>query len=98
MGKTPATVPAPTSMHANTTPADVQRNIRVVDAGTGKAIAKVISADSEAGKISRFDVDKNGDMVRVDNAFSIIEEDRAVRIEWIKPPIADADVNEAGAA
>jgi len=54
--------------------------MRVVDAKSGEAIAQVIEADADAGKLRRYAVE-DGLLVREDNAFKIIDEDRAIRIE-----------------
>ncbi len=85
-----AVVAAPTSIAFGTTPIDVLANLRVVDAATGEPLIRVITADSDAGKVSRYAVD-DGNLVRKDDAFVVIEEDRKILIEWIEPPVADAE-------
>lgn len=83
----PAAVAAPPKVvDVKTSPLDLVRNVRVVDTATGEAIAKVISADADAGKLTRFDVDGEGNLVREKDTFKVIEEDRAIRIDWIDPP------------
>lgn len=82
---------APAFIAAHMTSDETRRNLRVVDAETGEEIASIIDADSEAGKVRRFAVDADGDLVRRDDAFQIVEEDRPIRIEWIDPPAVDAE-------
>ena len=81
-----AAVAAPTSVAFGSTPNEALSNIRVIDAITGEAIARVIAADSDAGKVSRYAVE-DGNLVREGNAFKTIDEDRKIRIEWIDPPV-----------
>lgn len=61
---------------------DLLAKIRVVDAATGERIEKVIMADEEAGKVRRYEL-ANGGLVIEDDRPKIIEEDRAIRIEWL---------------
>ena len=61
--------------------------MRVVDAKSGDAIEQVIEANVTTGKVRRYAVEA-GLLVREDNEFKVIEEDRAIRIEQIEP-IAD---------
>jgi len=87
MGKrTTAATAAPTAIAFGTTPVEILANLRVVDAGSGEPIVRVISADSEAGKVSRYAVE-DGNLVREGNAFKTVDEDRKIRIEWIDPPV-----------
>ena len=79
---------APALVRLHVTPDDLFQNLRVVDAKTGEPIQQVIEADMEASRVTRYAVD-NGALVRVDNAFQVVEEDRDIRIEWIDPPAAD---------
>lgn len=72
----------PSTVDINATPQELLANIRVVDADSGARIDKVIFADADAGKIRRYAVE-NGGLVIEDDRFVIIEEDRAVRIEWL---------------
>lgn len=83
-------VAAATAIAAGETSDDILRNIRVVDATTGEEIIRVISADAVAGTVTRFDV-QEGNLVREGNAFATVTEERAIRIEWIVPPQADAE-------
>ncbi|WP_267395580.1 MULTISPECIES: hypothetical protein [unclassified Sphingomonas] len=94
---TPApAVAAPTSVEIGVTPRDIADNLRIVDADTGKTIKRVIKADAEAGKVTRYDIDSDNNLVREGNAFKVVEEDRAHRIEWVKEPAApEADEPEA---
>ena len=72
------------AFHAND---PLAATMRVVDAKSGDAIGQVIDADVAAGKVRRYAVE-DGLLVREHNAFKVVEEDRAVRIEKIEP-IAD---------
>lgn len=93
MTKTPIiAVPAPTAIAIASLPADTARNLRVVDVENGQTIPGVIEADSVAGTLRRFDVE-DGNLVREGDSFRVIEEQRAISIEWIVLP-----VNEGGAA
>lgn len=85
-----ALVAAVTAIAAGETSDDVLRNIRVVDAATGEEIIRVISADAVAGTVTRFVVE-DGNLVREENAFATVTEERAIRIEWIVPPEASVD-------
>ena len=76
---TAAAAPLPTKLSVGD--ADAQR-IRIVDAETGKAITHVLSVDTEKGTLSRYAVEK-GNLVRKDDRFVVIDEERAVRLEWI---------------
>ncbi len=91
-----ALIAAVTAIAAGETSDDVLRNIRVVDAATGEEIVRVISADAVAGTVTRFVVE-DGNLVREGNAFATVTEERAIRIEWIAPPEAPADVEPSGA-
>lgn len=73
---------APRSIDTTSTSQDVLRRIVVLDDATGARIDKIISADADAGKVVRFAVE-NGGLVIQDNRFVTIEEDRAIRIEWL---------------
>lgn len=84
-----AVAAAPTHAVVGVTAKEVTDNLRVVDAKTGEEIARVIEADSDAGKVRRFDV-KDGNLVREGDHFKLIEEDREIRIEWTNPPEPDA--------
>jgi hypothetical protein len=76
-------------------PPDVLASIRVVDVKTGETIEQVLEADVAAGKVTRYAVD-GGNLVRIGDAFEIIEEDREIRIEAIAAPTAEvADEVEA---
>jgi len=68
--------------------------VRVIDAQTGDVITNVIEADAKAGTVRRFAVE-GGVLVREDNAFVVIDEKRAVRIE---PAPASDDAAEGGEA
>lgn len=92
-----AVVAAVTAIAAGETSDEVLRNIRVVDAATGEEIIRVISADAVAGTVTRFLVE-DGNLVRKDDAFETVTEERAIRIEWIVPPEAPADVEPSGAS
>jgi len=85
-----ALVAAVTAIAAGETSDEVLRNIRVLDAATGEEIIRVISADAVAGTVTRFVVE-DGNLVREGNAFAIVTEERAIRIEWIVPPEATVD-------
>jgi len=98
MTKPKNTTAAPTYVIAGGLPEDVAANIRIVDAGTGETIPGVLEADVEAGKVTRYDVE-GGNLVREGDAFKTVEEKRAIRIEWIKPPlVAEAEADAKGAA
>ena len=56
--------------------------IRVVDVETGERIDKVIAADAEAGTVTRYAVE-NGALVLENDRFKVIEESRAIAIEWL---------------
>ncbi|WP_433910377.1 hypothetical protein [Sphingomonas yabuuchiae] len=92
-----ALMAAATAIAAGETSDEVLRNIRVVDAATGEEIIRVISADAVAGTVTRFLVE-DGNLVRKDGAFETVTEERAIRIEWIVPPEAPADVEPSGAS
>ena len=72
----------PQSVELGVTPADVLARIRVVDADTGERIDKVLAADADAGTVRRYDV-QNGALVREGDRYKVIEESRAIRIEWL---------------
>lgn len=84
--RNPAMIATPTSVAFGTTPNEILANVRIVDAGTGEPIDRVISADSDAGKVSRYAIE-DGNLVREGNAFKTVDEDRKIRIEWIDPPV-----------
>jgi hypothetical protein len=71
---------APTAVNVRTLPFDLLKRVRVIDASTGEPIERVIEADSEAGTVKRFAVE-NGNLVREDDHFKVIEEQRPIRIE-----------------
>lgn len=66
---------------------DTRHNVRIVDAATGNAIERVISADADAAKVSRYAIDADGNLVRENDKYQIVDEDRAIEIEWIVPPV-----------
>lgn len=65
------------------TPARVANRLRVLDAATGEAVEKVIAYDMDAGTVTRYLVE-GGNLVRKDNAFVTITEDRSIRVEWVE--------------
>jgi biotin carboxyl carrier protein len=75
---TPA--PAPSVPVAPTAVTSATPGVRVIDAASGDVIEKVISADSAAGTVTRFAVE-DGNLVRENDAFVIVKEDRPIRIE-----------------
>ena len=77
---------APSILDASTDD-ETLRNVRVVDASTGTAIERVITADADAGKVSRYAIDADGNLVRENDTYQIVDEDRAIAIEWIVPPV-----------
>lgn len=91
-----ALVAAPTIVSA-ATPAEIATNVRVVDAGSGETIARVIEANADAGTVRRFAVE-DGNLVRKDDEIVVIEEERAIRIEWIEPPVPETVPVEADGA
>jgi len=83
-------VPAP-SILDHTTSDDIARNLRVVDVATGETIPRVISADVEAGTVSSYAVDEDGNLVRENDKYQILVVDRAIEIQWIlAPAVIDA--------
>lgn len=72
----------PTYAKLGVTQSTVCARLRVVDATTGDLIVKVIEADADAGRIVRYAVE-DGALVRENDRFAIIEEDRAIRLEWL---------------
>lgn len=83
-------VPAP-SVLDHTTSDDIARNVRVVDVATGETIPRVISADVEAGTVSSYAVDEDGNLVRENDKYQILVVDRAIEIQWIlAPAVIDA--------
>lgn len=72
----------PSRVELGTDPLDLLARIRVVDAATGERIDKVIIADAEAGKVRRYELIDGGLVIENDRP-KIIEEDRAIRIEWL---------------
>lgn len=83
-----ALVAAPTIIVAGALPNAVAANLRVVDAGTGETIERVLDADSDAGTVRRYAV-KDGNLVREGDSFKVVDEKRDIRIDWIDPPIVD---------
>lgn len=83
----PGAAPAAPSILDASTDDETLRNVRVVDAATGEAIERVISADADAGKVSRYAIDADGNLVRENDTYQIVDEDRAIAIEWIVPPV-----------
>ena len=79
-------VPAP-SIIDHTTSDDIARNVRVVDVATGETIPRVISADVEAGTVSSYAVDEDGNLVRENDKYQILVVDRAIEIQWILAPV-----------
>lgn len=73
--------PTPTYAKIGVTPSDVCARLRIIDAATGEPIEKVIEADAENGRIVRFAVEDGG-LVRENNRFKTVEEDREIIIEW----------------
>ena len=86
--KTATLIAAPTMIVAGALPNDIARNLRVVDADSGETIERVLDADADAGTLRRHEV-TDGNLVREGDSFRVVEEKRAIRIEWIEPPIAD---------
>ncbi|MCC4254127.1 hypothetical protein LL251_17080 [Sphingobium naphthae] len=72
----------PRSVRMGETPTDILARIRVVDVETGERIDKVIAADAEAGTVTRYAVE-NGALVLENDRFKVIEESRAIAIEWL---------------
>ncbi len=83
-----ALVAAPTLIVADGLSNAIAANLRVVDAATGATIERVIDADSDAGTVRRYLVE-DGNLVREGDSFKVVDEARAIRIEWINPPITD---------
>ncbi len=81
---------APTLIVAGGMPNDVAANLRVVDAGTGETIECVLDADAGTGTVRRYAVE-DGNLVREGDSFKVVDEIRAIRIEWIDPPTANDD-------
>ena len=75
---------APRLIVAGALSADVAAQLRVVDAKTGEPIERVLDADADAGTVRRYAVE-DGNLVRDGDSFAIVEEERAIRIEWIEP-------------
>jgi len=71
----------PTYVKIGVTPPSVCSAVRVIDVETGKRIDKVIEADAEKGRVVRYAVE-DGALVREDNRFKTIEEERQIQIEW----------------
>ncbi|AJR24561.1 hypothetical protein [Sphingobium sp. YBL2] len=78
----PEPEPLPTSIDTRT-PVDLRARVKLVDAETGETIGKVIAADVVAGQVTRFAVE-NGNLVRKDDRFVTITEDRSIRFEWVE--------------
>ena len=70
-------VPAP-SVIDHMTSDDIARNVRVIDVATGETIPRVISADVEAGTVSSYAVDEDGNLVRENDKYQILVVDRAI--------------------
>ena len=79
-------VPAP-SVIDHTTSDDIARNVRVVDVATGETISRVISADVEAGTVSSYAVDEDGNLVRENDKYQILVVETAIEIQWILAPV-----------
>lgn len=86
---------APLHLQRGVTPPGIARHLKVVDAQTGFEITSVISADAEAGTVSRFEQDADGNLIRINDAFQVITEERSIRIEWRDPPAGPAVEIEA---
>jgi hypothetical protein len=71
----------PTYAKIGVTPAAICARLRILDAETGDVIPKVIEADAEAGRVVRYELD-GGALVRENDRFKTIEEDRKIRIAW----------------
>ncbi len=84
--KKPNIPAAPTAIVSDALPNDILANLRVVDAATGEEIARVLEADAETGKVRRYAI-VEGNLVRKDDAFEIVDEARDIRIEWIVAPV-----------
>jgi hypothetical protein len=78
---TPERADPPQQVGTRTTP-DLIGKIDVIDADTGKPMTHVIAADAEAGTVTRLATDEAGNLVRQDNCFVRITEERALRIAW----------------
>jgi hypothetical protein len=63
------------------TPVETLARLRVIDADTGDLIVKVLEADADAGHVVRFAVE-GGALVRENDRFKTIDEERKIRIEW----------------
>jgi hypothetical protein len=77
----------PTSIDARTA-GDLRSRLSVIDVNTGKVIDKVIKADTEAGTVTRFAVE-DGNLVRKNDRFVTITEDRPIRFEWSEEAAAE---------
>ncbi|KKW92249.1 hypothetical protein [Sphingobium chungbukense] len=77
---TPVIESLPTAIDTRT-PVDLRARVKVVDADSGEPIEKVIAADVAAGQVTRFAVE-NGNLVRKNDRFVTITEDRSIRFEW----------------
>jgi len=93
----PTTPAPPAYVKLGVTASEIVANLRVVDAGSGEPILKVIEADAEAGKVVRYAVE-NGNFVRDGDAFKVITEDRQIRIEWLAPPAGGDEADEEAEA
>jgi hypothetical protein len=78
--------PTPTRVEIGKTSAEIAGKVRILDAKTREVIAKVLMADSAAGKVRRFAVSAEGNLIRENNRLKIVEEDRPCVIEWITSP------------
>lgn len=78
----------PTFAEIGVTDMAVCANVRVVDAKTGETIERVRRYDVDAGQVSRFEVE-DGNLVREGDDYKLIDEARAIRVEWIDPPAAE---------
>lgn len=79
--------PAAPSILDASTDDETRHNVRVVDAASGDVIERVISADADAGKVSHYAIDADGNLVRENDTYQIVDEDRSIAIEWIVPPV-----------
>lgn len=78
----PEIAPPPGQIDIRTADHETLRRIRVVDAATGAAITNIIAADAIAGSVERHQLDDAGNLVREGDHFVVINEARAIRIEW----------------
>lgn len=83
---TPVVESLPTAIDTRT-PVDLRARVKVVDAETGETIEKVIAADVAAGQVTRFAVE-DGNLVRKNDRFVTVTEDRSIRFEWAEAAAA----------